>query len=148
MCLVNILNVYCYNFTFDRLYNDGQFYVGEKKFDSLSELVADGLITMHLEIKAGEYIHLMCRATNYEQSPYFTLNEKKRQTLTKCQQLPMVAPALSNNIHYDKAHVFRIQNFKGLHWCDFCGNFMWGIIAQGVRCEGIGFHLSHLKWLN
>lgn len=38
-------------------------------------------------------------------------------------------------------HIFflyflKTNNFIGLPWCDFCGNFMWGLIAQGVKCEG------------
>ena len=32
--------------------------------------------------------------------------------------------------------LFQTQNFMGLHWCDFCANFMWGLIAQGVKCLG------------
>lgn len=40
-----------------RLYHDGrQHYVGEKKFDTIHDLVADGLITLYLELHAGEYI--------------------------------------------------------------------------------------------
>ena len=124
------------NLLFYRLYYDGQFYVGDKKFEYLIDLVTDGLITMYLELKAGEYIHLMCRAASYERSPYFTLNERKRSTLTLSRDKPSLLPSQASDLDYDKAHAFRLQNFKGLHWCDFCGNFMWGIIAQGVRCEG------------
>lgn len=102
----------------------------------LLDLVTDGLITMYLELKAGEYIHLMCRAASYEHSPYFTLNERKRRTLSLGRDRPNLLQPAPSNIQYDKAHAFRIQNFKGLHWCDFCGNFMWGLIAQGVRCDG------------
>jgi len=127
-----------------RLYYDGQFFVGEKKFDHLSDLVADGFITMFLELKAGDYIHLMCRSASYEQSPYFTLNERKRRTLSLGRDRPFLIQSQSQDIEYDKAHVFRLQNFKGLHWCDLCGNFMWGLTAQGVRCEDCGF-TAHRK---
>ena len=33
-------------------------------------------------------------------------------------------------------NVFQTHNFIGLHWCDFCANFMWGLIAQGSKCQG------------
>lgn len=33
--------------------------------------------------------------------------------------------------------ILKTNNFIGLPWCDFCGNFMWGLIAQGVKCEGM-----------
>jgi hypothetical protein len=130
------------------LYYDGQFFVGEKKFDILTgsyyyylpysltplfilffsimiDLVTDGLITMYLELKAGEYIHVMCRQASYEQSPYFTLNERKRRTLSLGRDRPnLVQQPTTDDVHYDKAHAFRVQNFKGLTWCDYCGNFM------------------------
>jgi len=38
---------------------------------------------------------------------------------------------------FEKPHVFKTHNFIGLHWCDFCANFMWGLIAQGSKCQGM-----------
>jgi hypothetical protein len=43
----------------------------------------------------------------------------------------------SEAVDYDKPHAFKIHTFKGLNWCEFCGNFLWGFTAQGVKCEGI-----------
>ena len=37
---------------------------------------------------------------------------------------------------FEKAHNFRTHTFIGNPWCDFCGNFIWGLIGQGVRCDG------------
>lgn len=37
---------------------------------------------------------------------------------------------------FEKVHNFKTHNFIGLPFCDFCANFMWGIIGQGVKCEG------------
>lgn len=37
---------------------------------------------------------------------------------------------------FEKRHAFKVHNYMGLPFCDFCGNFMWGILAQGVKCEG------------
>lgn len=31
----------------------------------------------------------------------------------------------------------QVHTFRGPHWCEYCANFMWGLIAQGVRCSGI-----------
>ena len=36
-----------------KLYFDGLHYVGEKKFESVEDLVADGLITFHLQSKVS-----------------------------------------------------------------------------------------------
>lgn len=37
---------------------------------------------------------------------------------------------------FEKRHAFKVHNYMGLPFCDFCGNFMWGIMGQGVKCEG------------
>ncbi|KAF2985618.1 hypothetical protein EK904_012153 [Melospiza melodia maxima] len=29
-----------------------------------------------------------------------------------------------------------VHTFRGPHWCEYCANFMWGLIAQGVKCAG------------
>lgn len=43
-----------------------------------------------------------------------------------------------------KAHTFRVHTFKGLNWCELCGNFLWGFTAQGVKCEGkVTFERNH-----
>ncbi|KAH7946458.1 hypothetical protein HPB49_025436 [Dermacentor silvarum] len=73
----------CKNF---RLYHDGMHYVGEKRFATLQDLVADGLITMYLETYAGEYINSMCAQSRYEDSPYMTLHSYQRQLRQKQQQ--------------------------------------------------------------
>jgi hypothetical protein len=39
----------------------------------------------------------------------------------------------------EKPHRFKGTNFKGPHWCDFCLNFMWGLVSQGVKCQDCGF---------
>nr|XP_009937120.1 PREDICTED: beta-chimaerin isoform X5 [Opisthocomus hoazin] len=42
-----------------------------------------------------------------------------------------------NHFNYEKAHNFKVHTFRGPHWCEYCANFMWGLIAQGVRCSGL-----------
>lgn len=32
--------------------------------------------------------------------------------------------------------LFQVHTFRGPHWCEYCANFMWGLIAQGVKCAG------------
>lgn len=62
-----------------KLYYDGQHFVGEKRFDTIQDLVADGLIALYLESKAGDYIAMMCNESNYELSPYYTLTSRRRK---------------------------------------------------------------------
>ncbi|KAM5125757.1 beta-chimaerin-like isoform 10-T10 [Callospermophilus lateralis] len=42
-----------------------------------------------------------------------------------------------NHFNYDKTHKFKVHTFQGPHWCEYCANFMCGLIAQGVRCSGL-----------
>lgn len=57
-------------------------YVREKRYDCVRSLVADGLISMYLELKAPALLERLCNA-NYRESPYMTLNERKFKALAK-----------------------------------------------------------------
>eukprot|EP00069_Balaena_mysticetus_P011967 bmy_07345T0 len=37
--------------------------------------------------------------------------------------------------------LFQVHTFRGPHWCEYCANFMWGLIAQGVRCADCGLNV-------
>uniref|UniRef100_A0A3B3D3Y7 Chimerin 1 n=1 Tax=Oryzias melastigma TaxID=30732 RepID=A0A3B3D3Y7_ORYME len=37
----------------------------------------------------------------------------------------------------EKVHNFKVHNFRGPHWCEHCARFMWGLMAQGVKCTGL-----------
>ena len=64
-----------------KLYYDGQHYVGEKRFDTVQDLVADGLITFYLESKAADYIAQLSNQSNYAESPYVAYNTLKKKQL-------------------------------------------------------------------
>ncbi|KPP77644.1 hypothetical protein Z043_102919 [Scleropages formosus] len=59
-----------------RLYHDGKHFVGEKRFESIHDLVTDGLITLYIETKAAEYISKMTINPIYEHVGYTTLNRE------------------------------------------------------------------------
>ncbi|PSN46102.1 N-chimaerin [Blattella germanica] len=155
-----------------KLYYDGQHYVRDKRFDTVYDLVADGLVTLYIEAKAAPYIELMDSFNNYEKSPYMTLNKLKRKAVicqaSKRNDISTTDVFLENErkqmeiseldtkysattesvadepVEYDKPHNFKVHTFKGLNWCEFCGNFLWGFTAQGVKCEDCGFS-AHCK---
>lgn len=142
-----------------------------KRYDTVHELVADGLVSFYMKVHAAPIFREMMTQTgqNYQQSPYMTLNRRKLCALSKHLQKSLqledqgdpsaakkkdvkkseekVTSAASNaheevdvlpNI-YQKSHKFKIHTFKGLNWCEFCANFLWGFTAQGVKCEDCGF---------
>ncbi|KAJ8004283.1 hypothetical protein DPEC_G00157200 [Dallia pectoralis] len=147
-----------------RLYHDGKHFVGEKRFESIHDLVTDGLITLYIETKAAEYIAKMTINPIYEHIGYTTLNKEPtlKKHLPMCEEVPdgpvslgdggdqerltsLVRRAtLKENDHatkYEKVHSFKVHTFRGPHWCEYCANFMWGLIAQGVKCADCGLNV-------
>ncbi|XP_034810434.2 N-chimaerin isoform X2 [Pan paniscus] len=55
----------------------------------------------------------------------------RRATLKENEQIPK----------YEKIHNFKVHTFRGPHWCEYCANFMWGLIAQGVKCADCGLNV-------
>ncbi|KAM3928540.1 beta-chimaerin [Leptodactylus fuscus] len=147
-----------------RLFYDGKHFVGEKRFESIHDLVTDGLITLYIENKAAEYIAKMTTNPIYEHVGYASLlkekvtkrlsrtkSESKRSQVSnggnssveKITSLVRRAALTQNDNHfnYEKAHNFKVHTFRGPHWCEYCANFMWGLIAQGVRCSDCGLNV-------
>lgn len=46
-------------------------FVGEKKFESVDLLVADGLIYLYIETRGADILQKLSEASNYEYSPYY-----------------------------------------------------------------------------
>uniref|UniRef100_A0A8C5MMD0 Chimaerin n=1 Tax=Leptobrachium leishanense TaxID=445787 RepID=A0A8C5MMD0_9ANUR len=147
-----------------RLFYDGKHFVGEKRFESIHDLVTDGLITLYIETKAAEYIAKMTTNPIYEQVGYASLLKEKvtrrlsrtkheskkahvaREGNTSVEKITSLVrrAALSqndNHCNYEKTHNFKVHTFRGPHWCEYCANFMWGLIAQGVRCSDCGLNV-------
>ncbi|XP_078520167.1 beta-chimaerin isoform X1 [Lissotriton helveticus] len=147
-----------------RLFYDGKHFVGEKRFESIHDLVTDGLIMLYIETKASEYIAKMTTNPIYEHIGYATqLREKVCRRLSRhrngSKKIPLqgenntavekitslvrraaLAPS-DHHCNYEKAHSFKVHTFRGPHWCEYCANFMWGLIAQGVRCSDCGLNV-------
>merc|ERR1719223_750880 len=39
---------------------------------------------------------------------------------------------------YQKEHNFKVANLKTNRYCHYCGNYMWGLVHQGVQCSDCG----------
>ncbi|KAM4029552.1 beta-chimaerin isoform 3-T3 [Anomaloglossus baeobatrachus] len=121
-----------------RLFYDGKHFVGEKRFESIHDLVTDGLITLYIENKAAEYIAKMTTNPIYEHVGYTSLlKEKVTRRLSRTKHESKRAH-VSNGGH---TSVEKVHTFRGPHWCEYCANFMWGLIAQGVRCSDCGLNV-------
>ncbi|XP_063874612.1 N-chimaerin-like isoform X2 [Scylla paramamosain] len=146
-----------------RLFYDAQkHYVGEKRFDTLHDLVADGLVCLFIEQRAGEQLKAM-QVASYADSPYYTLTRASRVPKSpaagKENDLPAVdrvhgstfyigstqerqagcSPDSAREVNTQRPHRFNVNTFSGLIWCGFCGHFLWGFVSQGVKCQDCGF---------
>ena len=171
---------------FRLFYDGGQHFVNElKRFDTLHDLVADGLITLYVELHASDYITNIANQCRYEESPYMTLHKGRLPLRNSSAKLQCLQPDVGNRalnrrsnafdrirqitsheelaaddeiderfnsshqdnqinvLSFEKAHSFKTHTFIGSPWCDFCGNFIWGLIGQGVRCDGT-FSLAYV----
>lgn len=66
-----------------KLYYDGTHYIKDKRYDTIYDLVADGLITTHMELKARHILEMINSRCNYTDSPYVTLNKRKLNSLSR-----------------------------------------------------------------
>uniref|UniRef100_A0A8C4QCW4 N-chimaerin n=1 Tax=Eptatretus burgeri TaxID=7764 RepID=A0A8C4QCW4_EPTBU len=150
-----------------RLFYDGKHFVGEKRFESIHDLVTDGLITLYVETRAAEYIACMTINPIYEHVGYTTTSagfgwagvralpceirppvptipaENDRPATDRLSALVRRATLKEGErtAKYEKAHNFKVHTFRGPHWCEYCANFMWGLIAQGVKCADCGLNV-------
>uniref|UniRef100_A0A3Q3EW19 N-chimaerin n=1 Tax=Labrus bergylta TaxID=56723 RepID=A0A3Q3EW19_9LABR len=147
-----------------RLFYDGKHFVGEKRFESVHDLVTDALITLYIETKAAEYIAKMTTNPIYEHLGYTSLlkdkmvhrlsrgrTEPRRVTFQRDERVSSITSPLvrrsalkdtpEKQCSYEKIHNFKVHTFRGPHWCEYCANFMWGLIAQGVRCSDCGLNV-------
>lgn len=63
--------------------NNGGFYVRQKRYESVRQLVADGLVSMYLKLKAPQLLQRLETTVSYQESPYMTLNKRKLKVLSK-----------------------------------------------------------------
>lgn len=69
---------------------------------------------MHMEKYANDYIQRMADEAIYEQSPY-----SQYQKATDVRKVPIA-----------RCHNFSPATFRMPHYCDYCRNFMWGLVQQ------------------
>ena len=36
-----------------------------------------------------------------------------------------------------RPHDLHVHSYKSPHFCDFCGEMLFGLVKQGLKCEGI-----------
>lgn len=89
------------------------------RFETLDCLVADGLISMYMDKHASEYIRKMADEAIYEHSPYSQYNRSAVEMQVSRAKQPQA-----------RCHNFAPFTFKIPQYCDYCRNFLWGVVQQ------------------
>jgi len=92
-----------------KLFYDGAFYVGEKRFDNINDLVHDGLISFYIEKHASNYIAMMCEENNYSESPYVAskaafVARQQKQTQPTSNNFTVHNPSINQHAQQIPAH--------------------------------------------
>ncbi|CBY43360.1 unnamed protein product, partial [Oikopleura dioica] len=69
----------------------------------------------------------------------FSKKKSRPAPVTRSQSTPAsgMRPCLKGP-HYVKEHNFKVANLKTNRYCHYCGNYMWGLVHQGVQCSDCG----------
>ena len=143
-----------------RLYFDGaHHYVADKLYETLEDLVADGLICYYCEKYGRSQIERMTvRRSSRTQSashsiysePQFapigkTNPEQQRPASSEIKQRKSMAllgdaDGVFTAVEPVKSkHDFRVTTFFGPHWCAVCNNYMWGLVSQVKNMQNYCF---------
>lgn len=101
---------------------------------------------MFVSKHAGDYIAKMSEEAVYEESPYSqyqrmaTLGRSEgRKTSQGMGSFESSKVESEEDFWEEKAHRFKTHTFRVASYCDYCRNFMWGLVQQGLKCEDCGF---------
>ena len=74
------------------------------------------------------------------QLPSFIQLEYGHQTMSMCHVLCVVNCTAAETEPEEleiRPHDLRVHSYKSPHFCDFCGEMLWGLVKQGLKCEGL-----------
>ncbi|OON13899.1 phorbol esters/diacylglycerol binding domain protein [Opisthorchis viverrini] len=123
-------------------------------FNTTSSLISSGTFSSEEENPTGAAFHMdsSCAtdAVNLRDSDTVpnaseTLGNgnKKQAVLTLLERYNLPAECLADQVTpcepVKKKHSFKVHTYLGPNWCDFCTHFIWGLVAQGVKCQDCGF---------
>ncbi|XP_055303296.1 beta-chimaerin [Sitodiplosis mosellana] len=134
-----------------------------KRFDTIHDLVADGLVNFYMQIHAAPIIQAMMSQTksSYQQSPYMTLNRRKlralsndlRKSLKYDNQPPMndnvasittsLTTALLTNSTETKATNAQKQNEENMNHLNTNGQSQVSIGADDIDVLPVVYQKSH-----
>ena len=77
--------------------------------------------------------HCQCHK-NYVQRVHAELGTWRNKIL--CMFLMLIASTTMEELQI-RPHVLHVHSYKSPHFCDFCGEMLFGLVKQGLKCEGM-----------
>merc|ERR1712130_1072700 len=67
-----------------------------------------------------------------------SFNSRRKSRVPASNQTQTIPKPAHRGPNYEKEHDFKVTTYKGKRYCAYCGNYMWGLIEQGVQCGECG----------
>ncbi|CAH8482670.1 unnamed protein product [Schistosoma rodhaini] len=115
-----------------------------QSYELESEFSSESLGPRHVSFSGNLSDHYFSNGISFQSSKLngnsdCAQNDAMRN-LQERYNLPMAClPDPCTFISNVKPHNFRIHTYRGPHWCDYCTHFIWGLVAQGMKCIDCGF---------
>ncbi|CAI2723833.1 unnamed protein product [Schistosoma spindalis] len=115
-----------------------------QSYELESEFSSESLGPRHISFGSNLSDHYFSNGVSFQSSKLnensdYAQNDAMRN-LQERYNLPMAClPDPCTFISNVKPHNFRIHTYRGPHWCDYCTHFIWGLVAQGMKCVDCGF---------
>ncbi|KAG5447364.1 N-chimaerin [Clonorchis sinensis] len=138
----------------ERVSSPKTVFSNSQDFNTTSSLVSSGTFSSEEENPTGAAFQMdsssATAAVNLRDSDTIpnaseTLGNgnKKQAVLTLLERYNLPAECLADQVTpcepVKKKHSFKVHTYLGPNWCDFCTHFIWGLVAQGVKCQDCGF---------
>ncbi|CAH8482710.1 unnamed protein product [Schistosoma haematobium] len=115
-----------------------------QSYELESEFSSESFGPRHISFGSNLSNHYFSNGVSFQSSKLngnsdYAQNDAMRN-LQERYNLPMAClPDPCTFISNVKPHNFRIHTYRGPHWCDYCTHFIWGLVAQGMKCVDCGF---------
>ncbi|CAH8471916.1 unnamed protein product [Schistosoma mattheei] len=115
-----------------------------QSYELESEFSSESFGPRHISFGSNLSDHYFSNGVSFQSSKLngnsdYAQNDAMRN-LQERYNLPMAClPDPCTFISNVKPHNFRIHTYRGPHWCDYCTHFIWGLVAQGMKCVDCGF---------
>lgn len=117
--------------------------IGDFSFDKLKELacsLVDKKFPDHGISKLDQRLLFFRHDYNYENIllPLTSISDISENTLIEI----VLSGNNSNDDSQTRPHSLTLHSYKSPTFCDFCGEMLFGLVRQGLKCEGCGlsFH--------